>query len=831
MRLLPILLLLGALLAGFPAPGGAQTAEGTPETPVAALERWDAEAGLIEVRLAENPPETDEIDQLRGVLDAQREAVPDLVEVVLAELKPLRQRLEALGDPPEDPATETPEIADQRKRLIELIAEREARLKRVGRAEARAVVLYTRLIELRRKLFTERMLDRGPSLLELAMAGKAMVALGLTAQLIELETTYLLGQQQYSVSRIFGLLLPIVFVLVVGFLLLAARRRVLDWLLRRIKPDTPQSRRAAIAVGITLTRLLIPATALVLVVFEIGQSGLLGPRGEAVLGGLARAAALVIAANALGGAFFAPRAPSLRLSRLDDFSAVHAHRWLIALAAVVGLDRALVTTGQDLGMAIEGLSLLNNTLLVLGGIALWRFIHFLQPPPEPPATEQETEPDEPTPDETPPPLLPVLYNGLIWIARLAGVAAPLLAIAGYFAASRYVFYPLVASGGVVGVCILLFHSVRECLWLVADPGSAVRPEDRKFSLITFAVGILLAGIAVPVLALIWGANTADLSQAWRAITEGFDVGGVVVSPLAFLSFLLVFSVGYMLARIVQGLLSRSVLPLTKLDAGGRAAVSTGVFYVGVVLSALAAISVTGLDLSNLAIVAGALSVGIGFGLQNVVNNFVSGLILLIERPIKPGDWIELTSGMGYVKQINVRSTEIETFDRASLIVPNSELVSSPVTNWTHSNLNGRIIVPIGVAYGTDPRQVETILTEIAKAHPRLLRWPAPYVLFRRFGADALEFELRGVLRDVNWILNTTSDINFEISRRFAEADIEIPFAQRDLHLKNAEELGRSIGSALRGDREPPPETPKPKTPPPRPSGPSEAAGNEPDGDI
>jgi small-conductance mechanosensitive channel len=260
-----------------------------------------------------------------------------------------------------------------------------------------------------------------------------------------------------------------------------------------------------------------------------------------------------------------------------------------------------------------------------------------------------------------------------------------------------------------------------------------------------------------------------------------------------------------LTRFLQRILSRSVLPVTGLDAGGQAAVRAGVGYVGITLAAVVAISATGLDLSNLAIVAGALSVGIGFGLQNVVNNFISGIILLVERPIKVGDWVELGSGMGYVKRINVRSTEVQTFDRASLIVPNSELISGPVTNWTHTDMQGRLIVPVGVAYGTDTRKVEAILLEIARAHTMLLRRPEPYILFRRFGADSLDFEIRGVLRDVNWIFRVVSDMNHEIARRFTEEGIEIPFAQRDLHLRNADEVGRSISDALRSGR--PPEAP------------------------
>jgi potassium efflux system protein len=834
MRLFPILLLLGALLAGLPAPGGAQTTVVDPETPTLILERWDSEAGLIEQRLAEDPPQAAAIDEMRGILGAQNDGIHILITTAKAGLKPLRQQMEALGEPPEDPTTETPEIADERKRLIDLAATYEVRLKRANQAEARATALLAQITELRRKRFTERLLERGPSVLDPVMFGRAMDAIGHTLGTILLETTNRIEGAAMGASLAVALVPPIMLMLVAGFVLIAARRILLNRLLSLVTHEMRHSRKAAIVVGIMVARLLLPAAALVIVVFALYRSDLLGPRGGFMLAGLARGMALVIAANALAGAYFAPRAPALRLSGLDDTAAIHARHWLLALAVVVGIDFALIVYDQRLGMAIEGLSLLNIALLIFGGITLWRFVHLLEPLPESPdAGEGEAEPDESDPAEAPLPLLPVLRKGLLWLARISAVAAPLLALTGYFAASRYAFYPLVASGGVIGVCILLFHAVRECVWQVCYPRGVIPPEEKKVSLIPVSVGFVLFCGAAPVLALIWGADVADMWAILRAVVDGFAIGDVVIAPLDFVLFALVFAVGFVITRIIQGILSASVLPLTRLDSGGKAAISAGVGYVGIAIAALLAVSTTGLDLSNLAIVAGALSVGIGFGLQNIVNNFVSGLILLIERPIKAGDWIDLASGSGYVKQVNVRSTEIQTFDRASLFVPNSELISGAVTNWTHSNMNGRLIVPIGVAYGTDLKQVETILTEIAKEHTMLLRRPAPNVLLRRFGADAVEFEIRGVLRDVNWILNVTSDINFEIARRFAAAGIEIPFAQRDLHLRNAGEVGRSIGDGIRGwgGETPKTEISRSTASKHQNTGQSEAAGNEPDGDT
>jgi small-conductance mechanosensitive channel len=213
-------------------------------------------------------------------------------------------------------------------------------------------------------------------------------------------------------------------------------------------------------------------------------------------------------------------------------------------------------------------------------------------------------------------------------------------------------------------------------------------------------------------------------------------------------------------------------------------------YVGVIIVFLVSLSVAGLELANLALIAGALSVGIGFGLQNVVNNFVSGIVLLFERPIKTGDWIIVGGSEGYVKKIQLRSTVIQTFDRADIIVPNSEIIASQVTNWMLNDSVGRIKVPVKVAYGTDPRLVEEILLKIANAHSMVVtRSPtveSPSVLFKEFGDSALVFELRCFITDIDYYRQVASEFNYCIVSDFKEAGIEIPFPQTDLHLKSSE---------------------------------------------
>jgi small-conductance mechanosensitive channel len=290
-------------------------------------------------------------------------------------------------------------------------------------------------------------------------------------------------------------------------------------------------------------------------------------------------------------------------------------------------------------------------------------------------------------------------------------------------------------------------------------------------------------------------NLSDsLRKALLGILEGqLAVGALRVSLGDILAFAVTLWLSILLARFLRFVLGEDVLPRLSLPRGIPAAISFVAYYFILFLGFLFALSAAGIEWSRFALLAGALGVGIGFGLQNLVNNFVSGLILIFERPIKVGDFIEFAATRGEVLRIGIRSSTVKTWEGAEIIVPNGNLIQSEVINWTLSDRRRRLVIPVGVAYGTDPKRVIALLEETAAEHPEALDTPAPEAFFRAFGESSLDFEIRVTIPEFgNWV-RIQSEINLGVHDALKRAGIEIPFPQRDLHLRT---LDKTVQNSL-----------------------------------
>ena len=389
---------------------------------------------------------------------------------------------------------------------------------------------------------------------------------------------------------------------------------------------------------------------------------------------------------------------------------------------------------------------------------------------------------------------PAFYARSLRLSSLFFVIFIIAQVLGKEKLAEYLFVSSLRSTAILFVFAMITYLIRGGLEWLLHRSSLSRATmlssnaDAIISQVTIFIYFIIWGLVVlPGILIIWGFYTTLPEATFGLLTLGFNIESQRISIGLVLTSAGILYGSFLLSWILQKLLMDQVLITRRVEMGVRHSIGRLVHYVFIVIGFLLALSILGFSITNLTIILSALGVGIGFGLQGAVNNFICGLILLFERPVRVGDMVVLNGIWAEIKSIGLRSTTLQSFDSSDVIIPNADLISNPVINWELSNRRRRIDVPVGVAYGSDVSLVIETLIACTRGNTMLTETPAPQVLFLRFGESSLDFELRVFVSDVRNSMTVISELHQEIDRRFREAKIEIAFPQRDLHLRSLDE--------------------------------------------
>ncbi|MBI1206370.1 MAG: mechanosensitive ion channel [Azospirillum sp.] len=806
LRFKELVVLAAVVLAMVVVASTGQAQAPAPTRPFTVLaQEWDrlltATSQVLDQPGLQEPEKEQQRKRLTDVLAAAQQARGD----AQGELDTAQKLLTALGPAPaEKEPPEAPAVIAQRDRYAEDVVTFKGRIAQADLVIARVKALRKKLDELGRNQFFSRILEKYPSFWSRAALGDlGAEGLAVAAEVGRAPTEWLnhirdKGLQDFFLNDLLKVFLP---VLIGGVFL----RR---WLLQKFgrdpaieTPPYPRMILAAIAEG--SARGLIPVL-FILVFLSRSWIDESGDNGLFIISVICQSLMLFVAVSALSKALLAPADQAWRVITIPSRKAIRLNRRIRFLVGVIAFDLAArqILAGAEASRLLLGAYELPSTLLMAAAILTFLRLSLWLPPSgdapivEPPSGESApaartvAEPDAGEPRDAPAQpsfrkVWAVLRPGVTCLALVAVAAAAL----GYANLAQYIVSNIVITALFAALAMLVRRTSREAgiprrlagaiaRSLNLDPGHAATGE---FWLRLVFDGFWLSAAILVVLPF-WGVAPSQILHALDQVASGFQIGNVTISLAQIAIAFGIFVAVVVATRIIQNTLRVTLLPRTGIDPGIQNSVAAGVGYVGFILAFMFGISAIGLDLSQIALVAGALSVGIGFGLQNIVNNFVSGVILLLERPVKVGDWVVIGQYQGFIKHIKVRSTEIETFERASVIIPNADLLSNPVLNWTLRNRQGRIEIRVGVEYGSDPDLVETLLLRTAREHPKVMRFPAMFVLLDDFGASSLDFELRCFTNDVLSRLTIASDLRKRIIKEFAANGIQFAYPHTVVHV-------------------------------------------------
>jgi len=801
-------LFLGLLLSAAQFPGVVTTAVAqTTETaaPPNVKERLDsisAQLQQFEATLKRADLTDQQLQDVRG----QVQPLSDELRTIIAEeqrrLEGVNARLAQLGPAPDakSGATESSDVAQERTQQEKLQKVLDEQLRIARFQNEKATQLSTAIAERRRELFTNTLFARSSPLvspvlwLDVIRSGPTEIS-----QIVHFfrdwweQAADRLDLTRAVIVGLFALLLAAGAPRLIRFVY-SFENRAMD----RVEPS--RLSRALMALQVSIGASLVPVLACVAVYMLLEGLDLMPDRVAEVLRAFLIGLSIFFVGRAIAMGVVPITKPQWRVFEVSDAMAMR-------IRVVVSLVAIIVTTGRTLEALSRAVFSPLTISIVLKGVTAvlvaLAIMQLLRGAPDDEVAQAKADeaclgPETPTVERS-------TWLRLVgWLVVLTIIVA---AAAGYVALAAFLAQQTVWISVVAVFATLLAIIIDEAIGRgLSSEGRLGRQMRRAIGLRSGSIdqiSILASGILRLALFTIafflvlapWGVDGGDLTGYVKSAFFGFTVAGVTISISTIVSAVAVFGIGLFLTRSIQRWLEMRYLPHTGLDIGLRNSIRTIFGYIGVTVATALAISQAGLSLDKITIVAGALSVGIGFGLQSIVNNFVSGLILLWERPLRVGDWIVLGDEQGFVRRISVRATEVETFDKASLIVPNSEFISGRVKNWMHKDRVGRIIIPVGVAYGTDAELVRKVLLEAALGHREVLSEPKPRVFFIKFGDSSLDFELRCFV-DVDSMLSVRSDLMFDILRRINAAGIEIPFPRRTLEVQGMEDLNAALSRSL-----------------------------------
>lgn len=732
------------------------------------LDVWARHALQARKVLLDTPPSGGDpkpLEDIRDILAADREQAFRAAQTPSVSLRILEAQLAALGPPPGRESTEPAWAADKRAQLEARIKIARGPMLEAQDAKVTADVLIGEIDQRITREASRQLFARGPT--PLAPQAWSKTPGELSAAYARLRHNLQPADGKSEGPSTIGLLVTTILATFGLYVAIAVQRAFRVRLGAALVRASSRGGAVLLTFLLDLGTLIIPSAVLLIVLIVVWMRVPKVEAGFAIVSLVATAGALLTFALWVGRSLFSPSTAAQRFVAMSDASASRAVLLVTLLGSAMVGEIVVEAAGQHYPFSPSVKAVLAFPILTGCSVLLWLLAEILSPIAGTDAGQE----------------LRAINARLhiAWLIRLLGICGFAAGAAGYVELSREFLMPTLLTLAILGLGLLTFWRLMMISDAVVE--KAVGDKRHGMRMLPAFYGVVIAAASLPVIALFWGVRAATIGDFFTTLRNGVAIGSFRVSAGDVLVFFAVFAVGYGITKWLQRIIELSLFRALELERGVESALLTVIGYAGLLLSLLAAIVSAGLDLSSLAIVAGALSVGAGLGLQGVVSNFVSGIILLLERPVRVGDWVEVGPFAGTVEKISVRSTRLRTLAMDDVIIPNSEIITGAVRNKTLADRTGRTDLEVGVAYGTDLALAFTAIMDATRAIASVLQEPPPLVVLDRFDDSALVLKLLCVVDDVAAAPLVRSQLRLEIYRLFGERGISIPFPQREITVR------------------------------------------------